>query len=67
MPKSIDKAYKIDKANSNSLWTNTIRDKMPKIIHAIKKYEGTEKELENRGFNEITGHMIFDVKLSENF
>ena len=40
---------------------------MPKIINAIEVHEGTEKELTDKGFFEITGHVIFDIKLGENF
>ena len=67
MPKNVDEAYELDKANGNSLWADAIKDEMPKIIRALERHEGTEKELIDRGFKEITGHIIFDVKLGENF
>ncbi len=38
---------------------------MPKIHDAVIEHDGDPKDLV--GYQEITGHMIFDVKLGENF
>ena len=38
---------------------------MPKINNTVEKYEGDPSELV--GYQEINGHMIFDVNMGENF
>ena len=38
---------------------------MPKIVNAVAEYKGDIKDL--IGYQRITGHLIFDVKLGENF
>ena len=47
------------------MWADTIREEMKKIIGAVRIYNGDPKEL--IGYQEITGHIIFDVKLGEGF
>ena len=65
IPKSAEEAYEIDKANANKLWTDAIREEMTKIKGAVRVYEGNANEL--TGFQQITGHIIFDIKLGEGF
>ena len=65
IPKSAEEAYEIDKANANKLWTDAIREEMTKIKGAVRVYEGDPKEL--KGYQQITGHIIFDIKLGEGF
>ena len=67
VPKSVEEAHRIDDENKNSLWRDAIAMEMPKILASVEEYEGTEKELDDQGFQQITGHMIFDIKLGENF
>ena len=47
------------------MWADAIKKEMPKIIAAVDEHEGNVNDLV--GYQEITGHMIFDVKLGENF
>ena len=47
------------------MWTNAINEEMPKIKNAVRKFNGNPKDLV--GYQEITGHMIFDIKLGEGF
>ena len=65
IPKSAEEAYEIDKANANKLWTDAIREEMTKIKGAVRVYEGDLNEL--NGYQQITGHIIFDIKLGEGF
>ena len=67
LPKSVKEAYEIDGENQDSMWADIIRDEMPKIINATEVHEGEEQVLIDDGFKEITGHVIFDIKLGENF
>ena len=65
IPKSVEEAYDIDRENGNSLWAVAIQKEMPKIIDAVNVYDGNPSDLV--GYQRITGHVIFDVKLGENF
>ena len=38
---------------------------MPKIKNAVRKYNGGPRDLVS--YEEITGHMVFDIKLGEGF
>ena len=65
IPKSVKEAYAIDSENGDTMWTDAIREEMKKIKGAVRIYDGDPKEL--IGYQEITGHIIFDVKLGEGF
>ena len=65
IPKSVVEAYAIDKANNNTYWSDAIKAEMPKIINSVEKLTGEIHEL--KGYQQILGHLIFDVKFSENF
>lgn len=65
VPKSVEEARKIDKQNGNTLWQDAISMEMKNCRVAFESYTGDIKDLV--GYEEISGHLIFDVKLSENF
>ena len=65
MPKTIEEAYTIDRENNNAHWTEAIREEMEKIKGAVRIHNGTPRYLV--GYQQITGHIIFDVKLGEGF
>ena len=65
MPKSVQEAYAIDKEEGNTLWHDAIEQEMKKIKQAFKEYDGNPEEL--IGYQKITTHFIFDIKLGENF
>jgi len=65
IPKTIQEAIEIDKANGNILWQDAVRMEMKNNRVAFEEYEGDISKLV--GYKRITGHMIFDVKLGENF
>ena len=58
-------ALEIDKNNNDKLWENSIAEEMPKIRNATRIFNGDPKSL--IGYQQITGHIIFDIKLGENF
>eukprot|EP00980_Cylindrotheca_fusiformis_P001039 scaffold282_cov121-Cylindrotheca_fusiformis.AAC.1 len=58
-------AKKIDEENGDSLWMDAIRKEMKNIRVAFEEHEGDPNDL--IGYQEITGHLVFDVKLGENF
>ena len=65
IPKSVDEAFEIDRENKNNYWRDAIEQEMRNVRIAFEEYEGNPEEL--IGFQEIKCHMIFDVKLGENF
>ena len=65
IPKSCAEAFEIDRKNGNDLWTKAIAQEMAKVRVSFK--EGVQDPSKLIGFQEITTHMIFDVKLGENF
>ena len=65
IPKSVEEAYELDKQNGNKLWTNGIIEEMNKVKIAVQGSNTTPDNL--IGYQEIALHMIFDIKLGENF
>ena len=65
IPKSVKEALQLDKENNNDLWRAAIQKEMPKIENAVAEHDGDASEL--IGYQQITGHMIFDIKMAENF
>ena len=68
IPKNIKEAERFDVENENTFWMDTVKEEMQQIRKkAVEEHNGSIEELEEAGFQEIRGHLIFDVKLSENF
>lgn len=65
IPKSVEEALKIDKENGSTLWQEAIALEMKNIRVAFQLCEGDPKQLV--GYKHISTHMIFGVKLGENF
>ena len=47
------------------MWADAIKKEMPKIIGAVEEHNEDVSKLV--GYQQISGHLIFDVKLGENF
>ena len=65
IPKTIEEAMEIDKENRNTLWMDAIRMEMKNVLVAFDQIEDPSKL--GKDFTEITGHIIFDIKLGEGF
>ena len=65
VPKTVHEAIEIDSINNNTLWWDSIMLEMKNVRPAFEKYEGDIKDLV--GYQHIRCHMIFDIKLGENF
>lgn len=65
LPHSIKEALEIDQENKDTEWEDSIRMEMKNNRVAFEEYNGDPTKLV--GYTEITGHMIFDTKLSEGF
>ena len=65
IPKDTKKAKKLDGSNGITLWMDAIRLEMKNVRVAFEEYHGNPVEL--IGYQKIEYHMIFNVKISENF
>ncbi len=63
VPKSIKQAKELDAKNGNTLWWDSICDEMKNVRVAFEVCEGDIPS----GYTHIDCHMIFDVKLGENY
>ena len=66
IPKSVEEAKHLDQENEDSQWWEAICSEMRNVRPA---FEVWEKEVEHipPGYQQIKCHMIFDVKMGENF
>ena len=56
----------IDKENGDTKWWDAMVQEMGNVIPAFQVHEGTKADLPI-GYQKIKRHMIFDVKMGENF
>jgi hypothetical protein len=66
IPKNVGQAILFDKENGDTLWWDAIKKEMKNVRPAFEVWEKDIKDLPV-GYQEITCHMIFDVKMGENF
>ena len=66
IPKSVIQARQIDAKCGNMLWWDAICKEMKNVRPAFEVFEGGTDQLPG-GYQEIKCHMIFDVKIGENF
>ena len=66
MPKSAKEAYALDKENGDTLWSDGIEEEKKKVMISFKESD-EQDPIKLRGYQEITTHWIFDIKLGENF
>jgi len=65
IPKSIADAKRIDTDNKNTLWQDAIQLEMTNNRVAFQLYNGDPTNLQ--GYKAVETHLIFDIKLGENF
>ena len=65
IPKSVQEALEIDKTNNNTLWADAIKEEMKKVRVSFQETDTSPDSLV--GYQQITTHLIFDVKLGEHF
>ena len=65
IPKSIQEAIEIDRDNGNTFWMDAVRLEMNNVRVAFEEFDGDPTTLV--GYTQITGHLVFDIKLGENF
>lgn len=65
IPKSVKEAIELDNENGNTLWWDALMKEMKNVRPAFEVYEGRIEDLV--GYQRIKCHVIWDVKLGENF
>lgn len=65
VPKSVTDAYRIDRETGTDFWHVAIDKEMKKIKDAMQEFNGEPDEAKRKliGYQKITCHMIFDVKM----
>lgn len=66
IPKTVAEARQFDEENGNTMWWDAILKEMKNVRPAFEAWEKTKDEIPI-GFQEIKCHLIFDVKMGENF
>ena len=66
VPKSVEEAKRLDDQNGDTLWWDAICKEMKNVRIAFELFEGCEADIPP-GYQEVKCHMIFDVKMGENF
>lgn len=65
VPRTIKEAREIDTTNGNTDWMDAVHLEMKNCRVAFEEHEGDVRDLV--GYEEITGHIIFDIRMGENF
>ena len=65
MPKTVRQAIELDNKNGNTLWWDALMKEMRNVRPAFEVYEGDVSKLV--GYQKIRCHIVWDVKLGENF
>jgi hypothetical protein len=65
IPKDMREAKEIDEQNGDTQWQDATSNEMMQIMTALVEHEGNVEDL--IGYQGITGHLILDLKLGENF
>ena len=66
IPKSAEEAKKFDEINSNTLWWDAICKEMKNVRVAFEVFKCKEEAIPP-GYQKVNCHMIFNVKMGENF
>ena len=66
IPKSVEEAKKIDEQKGDTLWWDAICKEMKNVCPAFEVFKGREDDIP-KDYQLMRCHMIFNVKLGENF
>lgn len=61
VPRSVEHAYELDKANKNDYWATAIKKEMDTVLVAFQILAKGEKP--PVGYTKSSGHVVFDVKM----
>jgi len=65
IPHSVEEALATDKENGDTLWWDAICKEMKNVRDAFEEYDGNISDLV--GYKKLDMHVMFDVKMGENF
>jgi len=65
LPTSVEHAYELDRKNGNNLWREAIEKEMLNVRIAFKVMSDDDEV--PPGYQQMSCHMIFEIKLSEGF
>ena len=66
IPKTVEEARRLDAENGNTLWWDAIMKEMKNVRPAFEVWEKQAGDIPP-GYQQIKCHLIFDVKMGENF
>ena len=66
IPKTVKEALQLDRENGNTLWWDAICKEMKNVRIAFEVWNKDVKDIPP-GYQEIKCHIIFDIKMGENF
>ena len=66
IPHTVKEAFDTDKEHGDTLWRDAILQEMKNVQPEFEAYKGNKEDLPP-GYQQIKCHMIFDIKLGENF
>ena len=66
IPKSVAEAVQIDRENHDHKWWDSICKEMANVRVAFEAFDGQESDIP-AGYKKIDCHIIFDIKMGENF
>ena len=66
IPKSVEEAKELDRKNGNTLWWDAICKEMRNVRPGFEIWEKSQGDIPI-GYQEIKCHIVFDVKMGENF
>ena len=66
VPKSVEQALRFDQENGGTLWWDAIQKEMKNVRIAFEPWDKSKEEIPP-GYQKIDCHMIFDIKMGENF
>jgi hypothetical protein len=66
IPKTVEEARRFDAENGNTYWWDAIMKEMKNVRPAFEVWEGPADKI-SPGYQQIKCHLIFDVKMGENF
>ena len=67
IPRSAKEAKELDQQNGNHLWWDAICQEMKNVDIAFELYDGDTNDLTAEGYQFVKCHMIYDIKMGENF
>ena len=66
LPRNVAEARSLDHANGDTKWMDALAAEMKTVRPAFEVFEGSESDL-SPGYKKVRSHVIWDVKLGENF